>query len=294
MGLHFTVYESEMAPEGYKETARQHPRANPVIPEKHALQSSTRDHTHQYKETQNPPNKTFTSTVTEKLAPAYNAVSDATAMITSKIQNISGSAPAQTPAPAQTSSPASAPATAERSPKFYDAPVSALAKAPETAEDTSPGKQIWDKGVSVKEYLMQKLEPGDDERALSQVISDAMSPGRAPGDAGVVEKVRGAVTSLLRKEDSSSSRVTRSEKNSPSQIPPLSTNPQEGKRVRDPFVSMEAASTAMFIPFLLITFFFCCSYGGREPWKSTSDQLTVAKKVRVAPVSRRQGITRLR
>lgn len=224
----FTVYESEMAPEKYKETARQHPRANPVIPEKHVLQSSVKDRTHQDKETQNPPKKTFTSTVTEKLAPAYNAVSGATTTIAPKIQNISVSATAQSQAPGPTSSPASAPVTTEPSPKFYDAPVSAQAKVPATAENTNSGKQIWDKGVSMKEYLMQKLEPGDDERALSQVISDAMTPRRTPGDVGVVEKVREAVTSLLRKEDTSSSRIVHSNKNSSSQIP-LSTNPEEGK-----------------------------------------------------------------
>ncbi|KAK1322067.1 Low-temperature-induced 65 kDa protein [Acorus calamus] len=42
--------------------------------------------------------------------------------------------------------------------------------------DETTGSQLWDKGVSVKEYLMQKLEPGEEERALSQVISDTISP----------------------------------------------------------------------------------------------------------------------
>ena len=31
---------------------------------------------------------------------------------------------------------------------------------------SEPGGQTWDKGVSVKEYLMTKLEPGEDESAL--------------------------------------------------------------------------------------------------------------------------------
>ena len=33
-------------------------------------------------------------------------------------------------------------------------------------------KQMWDKGISVKEYLMHKLEPGEEDRALCQVITD--------------------------------------------------------------------------------------------------------------------------
>ncbi|MED6217250.1 hypothetical protein PIB30_016065 [Stylosanthes scabra] len=85
------------------------------------------------------------------------------------------------------------------------APVSpetpTCSSAPTTCKYASPGSQIWDKGVSVKDYLMNKLEPGEDEKALSQVISEAMSPKRTPGDAGVMEKVREAVTSLLRTEE---------------------------------------------------------------------------------------------
>ena len=53
----------------------------------------------------------------------------------------------------------------------------------------------------MKEYLLNKLEPGEDEKALSQVISEAMSPRRTPGDAGVMEKVKEVVTSLLRTEE---------------------------------------------------------------------------------------------
>ncbi|KAE9585991.1 hypothetical protein Lal_00010121 [Lupinus albus] len=40
------MYESEVAPEGYKENARQHPRANPVISEKHVLHSPTKEKQH--------------------------------------------------------------------------------------------------------------------------------------------------------------------------------------------------------------------------------------------------------
>ena len=40
-------------------------------------------------------------------------------------------------------------------------------------------------------YLMHKLELGEDERVLSQVISEAMSPKRTSGDLDVVGKVRG-------------------------------------------------------------------------------------------------------
>ncbi|XP_029130802.1 uncharacterized protein PB18E9.04c [Cajanus cajan] len=101
--------------------------------------------------------------------------------------------------PSQVSS--SSPRTFASSPSVTPtAPASVT--TPPSGKNTSPSAQIWDKGVSVKEYLMTKLEPGEDEKALSQVISEAMSPRRTPGDAGVMEKVREAVTSLLRTEGS--------------------------------------------------------------------------------------------
>ncbi|RVX20279.1 hypothetical protein CK203_004825 [Vitis vinifera] len=163
------MYESELAPEGYKETARQHPRAIPVIPESHVLPT-----------------------------PAYATVAEATQTIASKIQGLT---------------------------------VAAATSTPTTGGNgSSSEQQIWDKGVSVKEYLMNKLEPGEDERALSQVISDAISPRKTPGEMGVVEKVREAVTMLLRNGESSPSTTATIPKSSsnipitkPSSISPIST-----------------------------------------------------------------------
>ncbi|KAL2328778.1 hypothetical protein Fmac_022205 [Flemingia macrophylla] len=116
---------------------------------------------------------------------------------------VSPSAHASAKVPSQASS--SLPRTFATSPTVTP-PVTPTAPAsvttPPSGKNTSPTAQIWDKGVSVKEYLMTKLEPGEDEKALSRVISEAMSPRRTPGDAGVMEKVREAVTSLLRTEGS--------------------------------------------------------------------------------------------
>lgn len=134
------MYESKKAPEELKETARQHPRENPVITEtnllsvlpaaKHDAEQEQRDCTRR-SNTEHPviseknvlsdvkqdkpsdsdtttitgsmaektgkeytnkepfsPSKTVTETVTEKLAPAYAKVSDATNAITKKIQDM--------------------------------------------------------------------------------------------------------------------------------------------------------------------------------------------------------------
>ncbi|XP_042512914.1 apomucin-like isoform X2 [Macadamia integrifolia] len=76
-------------------------------------------------------------------------------------------------------------------------------------------QQQWDKGVSVKEYVTHKLEPGEDEIALSQVITEAISPrkptasGGDKHEEGMVEKVKDAVSSLLwTSNDSSPSSST--------------------------------------------------------------------------------------
>ncbi|XP_021640219.2 uncharacterized protein LOC110635261 [Hevea brasiliensis] len=270
------MYESEMAPEGYKETARQHPRAIPVVSEKHILTSSvSSSNSDQKSPIPAKAPKTITETVAEKLAPAYATVTDATHAIASKIQSLTltnTDAQAQAPAPAPASAPALAPAPepeppepnlatkASLAPKLTaktsnpptaspkamaltppalpiatklgkQAPTSMEKDAPKSApaaarNHPSTGEQIWDKGVSVKEYIMQKLEPGQDEKALSQVISEAISPRKSPRDASVVEKVKEAVTSLLRNEESSERTVYHSAQNSSSQIP-ISTNAHE-------------------------------------------------------------------
>ncbi|XP_026444376.1 uncharacterized protein LOC113344661 isoform X7 [Papaver somniferum] len=136
------------------------------------------------------PSKTITETVTEKFGPAYAKVSEATQSLASKIQN------AAMPA---SSASSTLPITSSR-------------------DETRSGEKRWDKGVSVRQYFISKLEPGDEEKALSEVISDAMSPKTITGDTGVVEKVREAVSSMLGVEQASPTL--------PERIP-VSTNPQE-------------------------------------------------------------------
>jgi len=234
------VYESELAPEGYKETARQHPRAVHVVSEKHVLACSVNLGGADQQEKQKP-TMTETTTANKKLSP----LDEKTHAIASKFQGLTISAPTasqtvsgeEAPQPLSCRWPAPQIYSTPASPQAYSAPA-----APHSG-NASFGEQIWDKGVSVKEYLIHKIEPGDDERALSQVISEKMSPRRTPGDMGVVEKVKEAVTSLLRNESSKYSTVSTSAnlatntqisanarsvaKNSPSHLP-ISINAREG------------------------------------------------------------------
>ncbi|KAG1355091.1 putative low-temperature-induced 65 kDa protein [Cocos nucifera] len=82
-----------------------------------------------------------------------------------------------------------------------------------TATDGGDATATQDKGkvASVREYLVEKLRPGEEDRALSEVISEALQKRKevaaeAPevtgssargGGVRVVEKIRGAVTSLV-------------------------------------------------------------------------------------------------
>ncbi|XP_010520259.1 PREDICTED: low-temperature-induced 65 kDa protein [Tarenaya hassleriana] len=187
------MYESEMAPVEMKETARQHPRADPVIPENHVLSVPAKHGSdlEQQKPTGSdmtktgyaPENlaladkkeeswasksKTVAETVTEKLAPAYAKVSDVTQAIGAKIQGLAVSA--------------SMVQNTERGDvSGTDKPITIGTDNPVDSES-----KVWDKGVSVKEYIMQKFEPGEDDRALSRVISEAISPRKASGHGGTV------------------------------------------------------------------------------------------------------------
>ncbi|KAL3750605.1 hypothetical protein ACJRO7_011581 [Eucalyptus globulus] len=233
------MYESELAPEDCKEKARQHPRANPVISEKHLLPNSIDHETEAGKGNPLSPDKTMTETMTEKLAPAYTMVSDATQAITSKIQNAPAYATDATYTIAskiQNAPGYATDATHAVASKIQNLTVSSPAAGSAAGRPANiavrghlrdtPAERKLDKGVSVKEYIMHKFEPGEDDRALSQVITEAISPRKGPADGGVVEKVREAVSNLLRNQEASSTTAFHSATNSSTHIL-ASTNAHE-------------------------------------------------------------------
>ncbi|KAK3442078.1 hypothetical protein EUGRSUZ_B02311 [Eucalyptus grandis] len=233
------MYESELAPEDCKEKARQHPRANPVISEKHLLPNSIDHETEAGKGNPLSPDKTMTETMTEKLTPAYTMVSDATQAITSKIQNAPAYATDATYTIAskiQNVPGYATDATHAVASKIQNLTVSSPAAGSAAGRPANiavrghlrdtPAERKLDKGVSVKEYIMHKFEPGEDDRALSQVITEAISPRKGPADGGVVEKVREAVSNLLRNQEASSTTAFHSATNSSTHIP-ASTNAHE-------------------------------------------------------------------
>ncbi|XP_022753593.1 low-temperature-induced 65 kDa protein-like [Durio zibethinus] len=204
------MYESELALEGYKENARQNPRAVPVISEKHVLASSVKAVSEQGKK-----KPTLAETEAKKHVPANATGKVATQNIASKIQGLFVSAPTASETEKHGTHEAEKYNTQETDKHTL-----------ETEKPLSPRQNKWDKGVSVKEYIMNKFEPGEDEKALSQVLSEATRPMRTtPGDVDVMEKVKGAVNSLLCGEEPAQSTIKQSDTNSSPQVP-ISTNAQ--------------------------------------------------------------------
>lgn len=184
-----SVYESVQAPEECKENVKQHPREITASTEKHIIGSCAK-----IAECQEPTRKTVTETVSEKLVPAaYNAVSNATYAvsnatyaITSKISSLTIETTGSTDKTSNSSSG-------------------------NASSGSTGATHMYDKGVSVKEYLMQKLEPGEDEKALSEVIKDAMSSPKGSEQVGmVVEKMKEAVNSYLQQSSDSATKAAES------------------------------------------------------------------------------------
>lgn len=144
--------------------------------------SSKSNNTDKEQEKDPTPAKIIKLAVSEKLAPAYLTVSEATHKITSKIQGLS---------PFQ-------------------------------------GKgEEWksDKGVLFTEYIRRNLEPGENERTSSRIISALIHPRGTPREKGLLEKVKEALTLLLQTEEPSSPSSMKSPDSS-YQIP-VSTNAYE-------------------------------------------------------------------
>ncbi|VFQ64102.1 unnamed protein product [Cuscuta campestris] len=105
--------------------------------------------------------KSVTSTVKEKLAPVYDKVTAAGSSLMSKVHG---------------------PGTGE-----------AIVKGNKEGQEEKSIKS--DKGVSMKEYLAEKLKPGEDDRALSDVISGTFSRQKeVPEEAGKATRPMGKVT----------------------------------------------------------------------------------------------------
>ncbi|XP_031114013.1 uncharacterized protein LOC116017541 [Ipomoea triloba] len=195
------MYESELAPDSYKETARQHPRADLLFSERNASPQCIK-HGQEF-EIENGKERSDSSNVAE--------ISGATQPIDSKFLGL-------TIRNTRVQS-----SREQRTGENSDHGLALFGQYAEGRKYELQQQGIitptkWDKGVSVKEYFMNKLEPGEDEKALSKVISEAMSPRRAPGERGVVEKVKEVVSSFLRPQEPSSD-------SNPSSSSFASTNP---------------------------------------------------------------------
>ncbi|KAJ6755334.1 LOW-TEMPERATURE-INDUCED PROTEIN [Salix purpurea] len=239
------MYESEMAPERYKETARQNPRAVPVISEAHVLPGSltcaedrpVTETVSEEQENEKSP-KTLTQTVAEKLAPAYSTVSVGAHAIASKIQSLAISAP-ETVISETHVLPSSVAGAAEDRPiigtgsgkqeneKIQSLAVSALETPGAAGLDPVEGGRAAEfvAGPTKVELDQVTSDPSrapvaaaSDDKSPSQATSQATSPWKTAGDVSVVNKVGDAVDFLLPVQESSQPAVFHSAKNSSSDI----------------------------------------------------------------------------
>lgn len=220
------MYESELAPENYKQAAKQKPRAVPVASEKHVLEGSVRNDIKK-QEGGTSSSKIMTESVTDKLAPAYGAVSDATQAIVSKVADLSSNNSGQTLEDGSNGT--------DKAGSSMDGRVHGQSNSPSN----------WSKGVSVTEYLMKKLEPGEAEKALSQVITEKITPTRSPrGDQmGMVERLKGAVTSFLLTEEPASSNLEIKTDLPPVKAPNPSTNANSSSEASKSFSPSKKTSS---------------------------------------------------
>jgi len=192
------MYESELAPETYREYARQHPRATPVVSEKHNLLGSVKHETDQQENDKAMSrNRTMARSVSLKLTPTH--------MVTSKFAGLTVTMP-------ETQETGNHNVLSDSAIHLGD--MKKLGESSVIGKQSSGSPQRWDKGVSVKEYFLNKLEPGENEKALSQAITDAISPRKNVKDTGVVEMVKEAVTSFFRHEETSNSVTSKTTTNS--------------------------------------------------------------------------------
>lgn len=213
-----SVYESELAPEDYKENARQHPRANPVISEKRVLRNAIKSGMEQDRDMLNSPatssttpqpatttthggsNMTMTEKIAEKLTPAFAKGPDVA-------HSTSSNAVSRTPS-ANLSSQASS-----------GSPLTSSVSSPTQNSSSSVvllgGRNTGSEGEPMKDYLMNKFESRNYEETHSQVTPETVSHRRGSSNAGVMDKVKGAVNSLLRYEDSSPTDYSSATQNLP-------------------------------------------------------------------------------
>lgn len=267
------MYESAQAPETYKENARQHPRANPVISEKHVLNNAIKLGMQEDQEkTSADVNPKFTSmtqpdtttiaasstnasaTLAQKMIPAYaegslaaNSIPSQNSSVSSSRLQHSFSSPAsksrkntsqnvapvndylkntsgkeydvQIESPEQDLSSSSASKSGNITQKTFSLKDSMnrseqgndatnmipFQKSSSFSAASMSGKNTSQKSVSAKDYSTRKSRLRDDEKTTShlQVTSGENDPSRTSSNAGMMDKVRGAVNSFLGNEEPS-------------------------------------------------------------------------------------------
>ncbi|PNY11174.1 hypothetical protein L195_g007777 [Trifolium pratense] len=175
------IYESELAPEEYKENARQHPRANPVISEKRVLKT-TKPGEQQDKQNALSPVKSST-TITPQLATSSTTTNSPNQDTTMTHEKLTPTIVDKT-AKALTHSASSKPHVTS-----IITPVAPLSSSM-MRNNSSPSSSS---PLSHVKFATSPKSPNNSQ--------SLMSPRRSSNGISVIEKVKGAVNSLLRNDE---------------------------------------------------------------------------------------------
>lgn len=190
--FYISVYESEQAPETYKENARQHPRANPVISEKHVLHNAVKlgmqeDQkpnaavNHKLTSTTQPDTATTVAasspnaseTLAQKMTPAYAAGSPAANSIpsqnssvsSSRLQHSFSSSASQSRKNTSQNVPSVNDYLKNKSEKEDDAKIESPKQDLSSSSASKSGK-IPQKTYSLKDYAMNRSEQRNDATSM--------------------------------------------------------------------------------------------------------------------------------
>lgn len=168
-----------MAPEEYKENARQHPRANPVISEKRVLKIVKPGEQQDQENALSPIKSPTTRTTFPQLAPITTNSSNQNMTMTNQkatLSNVKGSNASSRSAPSKYGVGSITPVAPLSSSMMQNSSSSSSSSASSSAKNTTSPKSS---------YHSQAL----------------MSPRRSSNGIGVIEKVKGAVNSFLRNDE---------------------------------------------------------------------------------------------
>ncbi|GAU17300.1 hypothetical protein TSUD_110170 [Trifolium subterraneum] len=169
------IYESELAPEEYKENARQHPRANPVISEKRILKTTKPGEQQDQQNSLSPVKSSTTSPQLATIATTTNSPNQNTTMTHEKLS----------------------PSIVNKTTKAL---IHSASSKPHVTSIITPVAPLSTSSSSTPSSPLNHVKFATSPKS-SNYSQSLMSPRRSSNGISVIEKFKGAVNSLLRNDE---------------------------------------------------------------------------------------------